>query len=224
MYAPARWAYEPVPHGSVRQLALVRLHVSQQLLHVVYGNRRVHHQRDGCGRNLGHQREILLRFVGQFGVEELVDQHRGAERQQQGVAVGRGLGDGIGAQDAGGTTLVIHHHGLTDALGQGLAHGAGDDVRSAASVERHNQPYRLGRPGHLAGLRHRRAQQTAATEGRQALQDIATVHSREIHAGFFQSKKTARLALQALAAMVSASIRQGQRQHAFVPQRLKLRV
>lgn len=166
MYAPARWAYEPVPHGSVRQLALVRLHVSQQLLHVVYGNRRVHHQRDGCGRNLGHQREILLRFVGQFGVEELVDQHRGAERQQQGVAVGRGLGDGIGAQDAGGTTLVIHHHGLTDALGQGLAHGAGDDVRSAASVERHNQPYRLGRPGHLAGLRHRRAQQTAATEGR----------------------------------------------------------
>ena len=43
------------------------------------------------------------------------------EAHQQGLAIGRGAGDGLGSQIAPGTGPVLHHHGLRQSLRQWLA-------------------------------------------------------------------------------------------------------
>ena len=119
-------------------------------------------QRDG--------REIAPAVVGQFRVGVLRDDEgRGGEQHR--VAVGRGLGDDVGADGRGRAGLVVHDHRLAPARGQLLGHHAGHHVRLAAWRERHDESHGLAREGRLGvhrrgGQRERGAQQAhGAGEG-----------------------------------------------------------
>ena len=65
---------------------------------------------------------------------------------EQSVAVGRGGGDGAGADGAARAGAVVDHDGLADLRGHLLEHDARDDVDRAACGERHDDADRPGRP------------------------------------------------------------------------------
>ena len=54
---------------------------------------------------------------------------------QHGIAIGRGLGGGVGGQIAAGAGLVLHDDTLPQRCGHGLGQGAGDEVGAAAGGE-----------------------------------------------------------------------------------------
>jgi hypothetical protein len=62
----------------------------------------------------------------------------GVRHCQQCVAVGRRLGDRVGADDRPGARPVLDHEGLLERLGQVLGENAGVDVGGPAGTERHD--------------------------------------------------------------------------------------
>ena len=68
------------------------------------------HERDRAGRNLDDRRETLLRVVRQALEEAGVHDER-VGGHEQGVAVGRGAGDLLGADVAAGARLVLDDDG-----------------------------------------------------------------------------------------------------------------
>ncbi len=106
-------------------------------------------------RSVGEQRhrgEVLHHVVGHALVEERIDDvHRGG--QQQGVAVGRRLGDGVGADRSGRAAgAVLDDEVLPHRLVELLHQDAGDAVDRSAGRERHHHGDRargvgLGRCG-----------------------------------------------------------------------------
>ena len=64
---------------------------------------------------------------------------------RDGVAVGRGLGDHVGAERAAGAAAVVDHDLLLEDFLQLLPDHAGDQVVRPAGRERHDQPDRLRR-------------------------------------------------------------------------------
>ena len=72
-------------------------------------------------RHRGDQRdrlEVLERIVGELGVEERVHHQRAVDRQQQRVAVGLGLGDGLRADDGVGAGAVVDDDLLAEVLAE----------------------------------------------------------------------------------------------------------
>ena len=65
--------------------------------------------------------------------------------QQQRVTVRRRLGGGGRAERAAGTTAIVDHHRLAQALVELLAEHAADNVGAAARRVRHDEPDRPGR-------------------------------------------------------------------------------
>ena len=98
----------------------------------------------GTTRRLGkwqimrHRREVGDRIVAERGVEEAIDRHR-QRADQDGVAVGLGARDRLGADIAAGAALVLDHHLLAPDLGQPVGEDARDHVGSAAGRKRHDQ-------------------------------------------------------------------------------------
>ena len=80
-------------------------------------------QRDG--------REVLQGVVGQRLVQRRVGRVADVGHEQ-GVAVGRGLGDDVGADDAARAAAVLDHHGLAEVFGERRHDAARDDVGAAA--------------------------------------------------------------------------------------------
>jgi hypothetical protein len=69
--------------------------------------------------------------------------------QDDGVAVGRGLGHLLHGRQAGAATLVVDEHRLAQLLGQLVGHGASHDFGRAAGRKGHHEAHRLARPGRL---------------------------------------------------------------------------
>ena len=84
--------------------------------------------------------------VGQLGVQRGVHRERGGVKHQR-VAVGRGLGDGGGADLAAGTGLVFHDHGLAQRLAQLGRHQPRHGVGAAAGRVGDDQRDRFAGPG-----------------------------------------------------------------------------
>ena len=106
------------------------------------------HQRER--RDLHDRRQIGHRVEGHAFVERGVHRHRAAGRQQQGVAVGRGLlGDFGAAQVAAGAPFVVHHHGHAQAFGQLTLQQTRHQVGRAAGRVGHHKADGLAGPAVL---------------------------------------------------------------------------
>ena len=124
--------------GAIVELARIGLGTADQVFDGVeagFGRHREH--RHGLGRG-GDRLEILDRVVGQGFVEELVHDYRGVDRHEQRVAIGRGLGGGLRADDSVAAGAIVDDHRLVPVLAHLLPNDAGDDVGRSASRERHD--------------------------------------------------------------------------------------
>ena len=98
--------------------------------------------------------EVLDRVVRQRGLQRRVGREV-AYRDEQGVAVGRGLCSGGGSDHGGGARPRLHDHLLAPVLQHLLAEHAGEDVGRAARRERHDdfdRPLRIFVGGLRDGL------------------------------------------------------------------------
>jgi hypothetical protein len=95
--------------------------------------------------DLRDRREIAHRVVRHVAVQPRIDGVGGYRRHQQRVAVGRGLGDLIGADVAARAHAVLHHELLPQEVSHLGAHDARDDVGRTAGGERYDDANRLGR-------------------------------------------------------------------------------
>ena len=113
----------------------------------------VHRQEQGRGRHTDDGREIFHHVIGQLGVERRGHRIGVAVAQQEGVAIGLGLGHDIGAHGAGRTRLVVHHHRLAQAVLQFLANGAGQHIGETTGRKADHDPNGLVRPVLCKGAR-----------------------------------------------------------------------
>jgi len=127
--------------GGVVELSGLGLGISDEFLEVLRRHRRMdHHHQVGIvdprhRHEVAHQLKRLVgneRFVGRMGVRHC----------QQRVAVGRRLGDRIGADDRAGAGPVLHHEGLLERVREMLGENAGVNVGGPAGAERHDDPDR----------------------------------------------------------------------------------
>ncbi|MNL09214.1 hypothetical protein D3C87_1299660 [compost metagenome] len=133
-------------HRAVVGLVGVGLEPAHQLAHVLRRNARMHHQHVHHRSHLRDRCEVFHRVVVDLAVQAGRDaQRRG--REQQRVAVGRSLGDVLRRDHGAGAGLVLHQHGLAQALVQPLGEQARHDVGRAAGRERHDERDGLGRVG-----------------------------------------------------------------------------
>jgi hypothetical protein len=124
-----------------------------ELLHVadrqVVGNR----QDVGGGRDLRDRRQVLERIIAHLVEQAGIDDDLGGVREQQGVAVGRRLGDAVAGDVAAGARHVLYHDRLFPGLCQLVADRPRDDVVRPARHVADEDAYRtLGE----CGLRRRR--------------------------------------------------------------------
>src|SRR6185503_6657935 len=152
-----------------REVELARLFLGErdQLLHVVGGDAGRHHQHF---RHFGDQRdgrEILERVVGHL-LHAGRDGERAGADDADGVAVGLGLGDHVGAEHAGLAGAVLDHDGLLEDLGHALRDHARDHVVRPARRERHDQPDGLARKA----LRRRQRRREQGTSDQQRSQEF----------------------------------------------------
>ena len=129
------------------ELAGVLLGKGHQVAHALVRRCGVDHQHLPALAQAGDGREVFHRVVRELFVQVLVGGVRGVGGDEDGVAIGRGLGHGGGGDHAAGTGLVVHHHGLLGVVGDGLADGTGQLVGGAACGKRHHKGDGLGRKG-----------------------------------------------------------------------------
>ena len=149
----------------VTDVAGLRLRERDQLFKRLRREFRIDHHHHRNGAEQRHRREVLDRIEGQLGVERRRDRDR-AWRQQQRVAVGRGLRHRIGAEIAAGAGLVLHHHRLAEALAEFSADKARERVGGAAGGERNHEGDRARGHQGCAERRHRGKQQRDSHEQR----------------------------------------------------------
>ena len=136
------------------EFAGLRLRQRDQLSHVLRRNVVCH---DEHLRHLGHQRDglqILQRIVGN-PFHRRADGERAGARKRNGVAIGRCLGEHLGAEHAALAAAIVDDHRLLGDFRHALAEHARDDVAGAAGRERHDQPDLARRKIFCAGRRRR---------------------------------------------------------------------
>ena len=143
-----------------------------------FGGRGIRHAHQvGLGDQKRHRSEIPDRIVAQRRIQELVGGHAGAD-DEDGVAVGVGMGDHVGRDVAAGAGLVLDHHRLAPDLLQAVADQARGDVGRAARRERHHDLHRFCRPVRArARERRMQARRRQWRRGRQNGGDSAWAHS-----------------------------------------------
>jgi hypothetical protein len=91
----------------------IRLGVGDELLHRADRKVLAHDQHQRCFQKQADAREIPGRVVGRLLVERLVLGLRSHGAEQEGVAIGLGLRDPVGAVHAAGATDILDDHGLS---------------------------------------------------------------------------------------------------------------
>jgi hypothetical protein len=113
-----------------------------QVLDRFHRQRGMHDQDAGDDGDHGHRGEILADIVRQVFHQADVDGVAG-RAQQQGVAVGGGLGDDVRAEYAAGAGAVVDQDALAQCLGESRRQGARGDVHRSAGGKGHDEAYRL---------------------------------------------------------------------------------
>ena len=142
--SPHRCDAEPRPDIAVGDLVALGAHMGDQFLQVLGWKVRARHQDHRHIGDEADRRKVADRIERQLGIERgrgrLADMH-----QQQRVAVGRGLGDAIGAEGAAGADDVFDDDRLLQRRTHRCSEQAGDDVARAAGRERNDQRDRPAR-------------------------------------------------------------------------------
>ena len=112
-----------------------------QLLHRAEGRLGTRDQHHRVARHERDRGEAAHRVVRQLCEQRRVDRERVERHQQQRVAVGRGLGDELGADHLARADAVLHHHRLLPCRGQLLAHHARRDVDRPARRRPHDHAH-----------------------------------------------------------------------------------
>jgi hypothetical protein len=136
--------------GAVVDLARLPAGELDEVAQRAHRQRRIDDERLRADAKPGDRREVAERVVGQL-VEVRVGDKGRVCRHQQRVAVGRSLGDGFGADLAGGAGPVLHHDLLAHAFREPLRERARQDVGDAARRKRHDNVDRLARIGLRSG-------------------------------------------------------------------------
>jgi len=126
--------------------------VRQRALH-----RGVRRQHVGRFRDQHDGHEVPRHVVACRRAQHGIDHQLRVAGHQQGVAVGRGLGDGLCADHAAATGLVVDDQRLAQAFAHGLRHDARVRIQPAAGRVRHHNADRLGRVGRRIGVCRQRA-------------------------------------------------------------------
>ena len=124
---------------------------------------------------LGHEHEVGIvdrrdRHEVAHQLERLVRDQRFVDgvrvrHQQQRVAVGRALGDRVGADDRAGAGAVVDDHVLPQRLLQPLCDDAAEDIGRAAGCERHDDADRASRVVLRVGGERGQRQKSATQRG-----------------------------------------------------------
>ena len=124
---------------TVIELAGVLSRVLDELSHVLRRHGRVDRHRVGHGGDLADEAEVLERVVAQIGAHDRVHYVRRDGGDAEGVTVGRGIGDRLGADRAAGAAAVVDDERLPKLASHALGGDAADDVGRAAGRERDDQ-------------------------------------------------------------------------------------
>ena len=130
---------------SVVHAVRARLRVLHELLHRPHRERRTHAEEERERADHRHRREVARRRVRELRVGRRVHRHRAGRSHQQGVAVGRRLGDELDRDDRLRARPVLDDHRLPEALGQLRREQARDEVVAAAGRVADDDPDRLRR-------------------------------------------------------------------------------
>ncbi|MNQ81412.1 hypothetical protein D3C85_964340 [compost metagenome] len=153
-----------IARRGVAQLVRVLSGVGDQLLHVVGGHRRVHHQDVGQVADTDDGREAGFRVVALLLVQADIDGQRAGGAEQDGVAVGLGVGHVLGADVAAGAAAVLDDDVLLERLSEFFGQAARQGVGGAARRKGHDQ--RDGANGRV-GVRSERGSRDGGGRGRQ---------------------------------------------------------
>ena len=127
------------------RLAL-RLHVVDELRHVLDRNRGGNEERIGRGAKHGHVGKVLHRVIGRLVKQKRRNRNRRAVGDEQGVRAVVGVDHRVGADGGAAAGAVVHQHWLLEPLAQGLGDQAANDVAGASRWKRHHQFERPVRP------------------------------------------------------------------------------
>ena len=115
--AVARCASEATPGRAVVERAGLGLGERDQFGKILRRHAGIDHQHVGLPADHRDRREILDRVVGQAGAEARRDRLRARGSDPDRVAVGRRLGDRVGADVAAGARAVLDHDLLAEPRG-----------------------------------------------------------------------------------------------------------
>ncbi len=166
-----RRADEP---GGNAQLARIGPRVGDEFLHRLERHRRVHGHDVGHPADAGYGRDIAQLVVGHLREERHGDAARGDVALDQGMPVGRGLGDERGAHHAGDADAVLDDDLLPPQPRQALGDQPRHDVGRAPGAERHDVTDRLAREG--LRPRHSRAGRERGYENQDLTCCACSVH------------------------------------------------
>ncbi len=125
--------------GGVVELARILLGERDQLRDAACRQIRVDQHDQRAGADQADRREVLARIVADVLVERRVDRQRAGPADDQGVAVGRGLGDRPRRGRAAGAGAVLDHDLLAERLAHLLGRDAREQIVAAAGRVRHDQ-------------------------------------------------------------------------------------
>ena len=134
-----------------RDLAGPRLGVGKEVGHGLVGRGRVDREHAGRVGERGDRRKVALDVVGQLLEQRRVDGDLAERRDEEGVAVGRRLGDGRHPDEAVAAGPVLDDHLLAPRFRELLPDDARGDVGDPARRERDHEADRLGGPGLRGG-------------------------------------------------------------------------
>ena len=140
--------------GTETQPAIRFFRQRDKLFNILRDHPRMHqHQITHAMRDDGHWRKVAINVVGEVTVHQRID-HKIRRCVQQCVAIGRGLGDQIGGDDAGGAITVVDDKILPHLRGDLTRSRTRNQVLRAAGGEPDNQP---DRPCRISICRKQRA-------------------------------------------------------------------
>ena len=132
--------------GAEADLARLRARGRQKRPEIRCRQRRPRHQEERAALEQHDRREIALDVVGQLLLQRHVHRERSEVAHAEGVAVGRRLCHGVGADHATRARAVLDHHRLAERLRELGADLARAQVAEAAGRIGHDPSQRLRRP------------------------------------------------------------------------------
>jgi hypothetical protein len=126
-------------------LARLLLQQGDEFLHILRGDRRMHHEDVRDRGQVGDRNEIGQRLVGELRVRGGIDRVRRDGRDAQRVSVRRRLRDEVGADAAAGPGAIVDDDRLPELLRELVGDEPRDDVGRATRRERNDEPDRLRR-------------------------------------------------------------------------------